>query len=365
MQEKKNKICQPTVQNYLLISTPYISKKIKSMLKIDMHTHIIPRNLPKWTEKFGYGDFIYLSHREDKKADMMQGGKFFRTIEENCWNEELRVSEYKNYETNVQVVCTIPVLFSYWAKAQDGLEVSKFLNDHIAELVQKFPKNYIGLGTIPMQDTDLAIQELERIKKIGLVGIQIGSNINDENLSEDRFFPIFEACSRLGLAIMIHPWQMMGFDSMKKYWLPWLVGMPAETSRAACSLIFGGVLERLPELRICFSHAGGSFLPTIGRIEHGFNCRPDLVAIDNNVNPREYIGKFWVDCITHDIDMLKYILSMQGSKRVCLGTDYPFPLGDLEIGKFIEESDLSDEVVEDIFSNATLEWLNLDKNLFV
>jgi aminocarboxymuconate-semialdehyde decarboxylase len=164
---------------------------------------------------------------------------------------------------------------------------------------------------------------------------------------------------------MIHPWQMMGFDSMKKYWLPWLVGMPAETSRAACSMIFGGVLERLPKLRVCFSHAGGSFLPTLGRIEHGFNCRPDLVAIDNQVNPREYVGKFWVDSITHDIDALKYILNMQGSKRVCLGSDYPFPLGDLEIGKFIEESDLSNTQIEDIFCNATLEWLDLEISPFL
>ena len=335
------------------------------MLKIDMHSHIIPKNLPNWTEKFGYGKFIYLNHHEDRSADMMQGGQFFRRIKENCWDEDLRLVEYEQFQTQTQVVCTIPVLFSYWAEPKHGLELSEYLNDHIAELVAKYPKNYIGLATIPMQDTELAIKELERAKAIGHVGIQIGSNINDENLSEERFFPIFEACERLGMAVMIHPWQMMGFDSMKKYWLPWLVGMPAETSRAACSMIFGGVLERLPNLRVCFSHAGGSFLPTLGRIEHGFNCRPDLVAIDNEVNPRDYVGKFWVDCITHDIDALKYILKMQGSKRVCLGSDYPFPLGDLEIGKFIEESDLSTQDKENIFSNSTLEWLNLDKSLFL
>ena len=335
------------------------------MLKIDMHTHIIPKHMPNWTEKFGYGKFIHLVHNEDATADMMQGGQFFRRIEENCWNEEMRIGEYAQFETQVQVVCTIPVMFSYWAKTHDCLVLSEFLNDHIAELVSKHPKNYIGLATIPMQDTEAAIQELERAKKIGHVGIQIGSNINDENLSEEKFFPIFEACERLGMAVMIHPWQMMGFDSMKKYWLPWLVGMPAETSRAACSMIFGGVLERLPNLRICFSHAGGSFLPTLGRIEHGFNCRPDLVAIDNQRNPREYVGKFWVDSITHDIDALKYILKMQGSKRVCLGSDYPFPLGDLEIGKFIEESDLPKETIDDIFCNSTLEWLNLKKEMFL
>jgi aminocarboxymuconate-semialdehyde decarboxylase len=335
------------------------------MLKIDMHSHILPKTMPNWTQKFGYGKFIHLEPNPDGSANMMQGGQFFRRIVENCWDEQLRIEEYKPYHTQVQVVCTIPVMFSYWAKTADALELSRFLNDHIADLVVRFPKNYIGLATIPMQDPQAAIQELERAKAIGHVGIQIGSNINDENLSEEKFFPIFEACERIGMAVMIHPWQMMGFDSMKKYWLPWLVGMPAETSRAACSLIFGGVLERLPNLRVCFSHAGGSFLPTLGRIEHGFNCRPDLVAIDNPHNPRTYLGKFWVDSITHDIAALEYILKLQGSKRVCLGSDYPFPLGDLEIGKFIEESQLSPEVKEDIFCNATLEWLQLDKQLFL
>jgi aminocarboxymuconate-semialdehyde decarboxylase len=335
------------------------------MLKIDMHSHILPQTMPNWTQKFGYGKFIHLEPNTDGSANMMQGGQFFRRIVENCWDAPLRIEEYKPFHTQVQVVCTIPVMFSYWAKTADALELSRFLNDHIAELVQRYPKNYIGLATIPMQDAEAAILELERAKSIGHVGIQIGSNINDENLSEEKFFPIFEACERLGMAVMIHPWQMMGFDSMKKYWLPWLVGMPAETSRAACSLIFGGVLERLPNLRVCFSHAGGSFLPTLGRIEHGFNCRPDLVAIDNPHNPRTYLGKFWVDSITHDIDALEYILKMQGSKRVCLGSDYPFPLGDLEIGRFIEDSNLSTEVKEDIFYNATLEWLQLDKNQFI
>jgi len=335
------------------------------MLKIDMHTHILPKTMPNWTAKFGYGKFIHLESNEDGSANMMQGGNFFRRIVENCWDAELRINEYSSFNTQVQVVCTIPVMFSYWANPKDCAELSRFLNDHIADLVQRYPKNYIGLGTIPMQDSEEAIKELERIKSIGLVGVQIGSNINDKNLSEDEFYPIFEACSRLGLAVMIHPWQMMGFDSMTKYWLPWLVGMPAETSRAACSMIFGGVLERLPKLRVCFSHAGGSFLPTLGRIEHGFNCRPDLVAIDNQVNPRDYVGKFWVDSITHDIDALKYILNMQGAKRVCLGSDYPFPLGDLEIGKFIEESDIPMNQIEDIFCHATMEWLELDLNEFL
>lgn len=334
------------------------------MLKIDSHTHILPKKMPNWSEKFGYGDFIYLQHHKKGFAKMMRGNQFFREIKENCWNAELRMKEYEQFHTQVQVVCTIPVMFSYWSKPADCLEISKYLNDHIAKLVAKYPRNYVGLGTLPMQDTELAIEELTRCKKNGLQGVQIGSNINDENLNEERFYSIFEACERLSMAVLVHPWNMMGEKKMPRYWLPWLVGMPAETTRAICSMIFGGIFERLPALRVNFAHAGGSFLSTIGRIQQGFDCRPDLVAIDNPVEPRKYLGKFWVDSITHDALMLEYVIKLVGAKRVTLGSDYPFPLGDLEIGKFIEDAEFPKKVIEDIFANATLEWLNLPKTRF-
>lgn len=333
-----------------------------SRLKIDMHTHIIPKDLPDFTKKFGYGDFIHLVHNREGFANMMKGENFFREIGENCWNADLRVSEYKEYNTQYQVICTIPVMFSYWAKPEDAAELARFLNDDAAQTVNDNPQHYIGLGTLPMQDTDLAIKELYRAKEIGLRGIQIGSNINDLNLSDERFHPLWAAFEESGMALMVHPWNMMGKPSMEKYWLPWLVGMPAETSRAICSMIFGGVFEKFPKMRVNFSHAGGSFIGTIGRIEHGFNCRPDLVAIDNKRNPREYLGHFWVDCITHDIKALKYIEEHVGSERICLGSDYPFPLGDLEIGKFIEESDLPKDKVDNIFYRSTLEWLGMKES---
>jgi aminocarboxymuconate-semialdehyde decarboxylase len=330
-----------------------------------MHTHIMPEVLPDWTKKFGYGQFIHLDHHREGFARMMQGEKFFREIASNCWNPEVRIEEYAKHATQVQVVCTIPVLFAYWAKPADGLEVARFLNDHIAQIVEKYPKHYVGLGTLPLQDIELAVIELERCKKMGLRGIQIGSNINTKNLSEPYFYALWEACERLNMCVLVHPWEMMGEDQMKKYWLPWLVGMPAETTRAICSLIFGGILDKFPKVRFNFAHAGGSFIPTIGRIEHGFNCRPDLVAIDNPNNPRSYIGKFWVDSATHDPELLHYILQHQGSKKVSLGTDYPFPLGDLEIGKFITEMGLSEETVEDIFHQSALEWLDMKKEDFL
>lgn len=335
------------------------------MLKIDTHTHIIPEQLPDWTSRFGYGSFIFLDHHRPGHARMMQGEKFFREIASNCWDPELRITQYEVYKTQVQVVCTIPVLFSYWAKPGDGHQIAQYLNDHIAGIVTKYPKHYVGLGTLPMQDMEMAVMELERCKLIGLRGIQIGSNVNGRNLSEPHFNSLWSAAEKLNMSILVHPWEMMGQDEMKKYWLPWLVGMPAETTRAICSLLFAGVFERFPKLRFNFAHAGGSFIPTIGRIQHGFECRPDLVAVDNNVAPASYLGHFWVDSATHDPDLLRYILSKQGSEKVTLGTDYPFPLGDLEIGTFIEKMNLDEKVLEDIFFRSALSWLDLNEQDFI
>ena len=334
------------------------------MLKIDSHTHILPRVMPKWSEKFGYGGFIHLEVSRPGFANMMRDDVFFREIASNCWDAEERIEEYGRSGVQVQVVSTIPVMFSYWAKSQDAADLARFLNDDIAALVQKYPRHYVGLCSVPMQDPDLAVRVLEEAAAAGHRGVQIGSNVNGLNLGDARFFPFYEACERLGMALFIHPWDMMGKSDMERYWLPWLVGMPAETSRAACSMIFAGVLDKYPGLRVMFSHAGGSFLPTLGRIKHGHACRPDLVAVDNPKSPDTYLGKFWVDSITHDERLLKFILDMQGAERICMGTDFPFPLGDLEFGKFMEGMNLSEEDLMQLFAGATLYWLGMEVSDF-
>jgi aminocarboxymuconate-semialdehyde decarboxylase len=236
----------------------------------------------------------------------------------------------------------------------------------MAETVARNPKRFVGLGTVPLQDPALAIQEMERcMQELGFSGIEIGSHVNDWNLNAPELFPFFEAAERLGAAIFVHPWDMMGKDKMKDYWLPWLVGMPAESSLAICSMIFGGIFERLPNLRVAFAHGGGSFPATIGRIEHGFNVRPDLVAIHNTVNPKAYLGKFWLDSLVHDPLMLAYVTDLVGANRVALGTDYPFPLGELEPGKLIQGMPWPQAQKDMLLHGAALEWLNLPKSKFL
>jgi len=330
-------------------------------MKVDIHTHILPPEIPKFKDKFGYDGFIELHHCDSCSADMVSDtGKFFRKIESNCYESEPRKHDCDKHGVDIQVLSTVPVMFSYWTKPKDGEYVAQFLNDHITEVVNKDSKKFIGLGTLPLQEPKLAIKELERLKANGIPGVEIGSHINDWNLDNENLFPVFQAAEELEMSIFVHPWDMMGKDRMEKYWLPWLVGMPAETSLAICSMIFGGVFERLPKLKVAFAHGGGSFPATIGRIEHGFNVRPDLCAIDNDVNPRDYLGKFWIDSLVHDPEALKFIVKLMGEDKIALGTDYPFPLGELEPGKLIESSEFSEEIKAKLLGLNAFDWLGLN-----
>jgi aminocarboxymuconate-semialdehyde decarboxylase len=336
-------------------------------MKIDCHAHILPETWPSLKDKFGYGGFIMLEHHQPGKARMMRDdGVFFREIEENCWNPQAILADMNEHNVDVMVLCTVPVLFSYWAKPEHTLEWSRMLNDHLAGVVQEHPTRFIGLGTLPMQDVHLACKELRRvITELGMPGVEIGSNINGMNLDDKSLDPFWAEAEALGASIFIHPWDMMGSDRTQRYFQQWLVGMPAETTLAASSMIFGGVFDRFPKLRVMFSHAGGSLPFTLGRLSHGYHARPDLCNVNAVQDPRAYVGKFWVDGITHDERALQYLVDVIGAEKVAYGTDYPFPLGDLEHGRFIEEhSTLDAQQKEQLLSKSVCDFLGIDVRKF-
>lgn len=330
--------------------------------KVDVHGHIMP---PKWQslkDKFGYGGFIELHYQKDGSVDMVKDdGTFFRKVQANCYDPSLIIKDMNDHRVNVMVLSNIPVLFYYWAKPHDTLYWCQFYNDFIAEVQEQHSKRLIGLGTLPMQDVSLAIKEMERcMTSLNLKGVEIGTNINQKNLDHPDFYPFWEAAQSLGVPIMIHPWDIMGKELISDYFLPWLVGMPAETARAICYMIFGGIFEKFPKLKVLFAHGGGSFIYTIGRINHGYFARPDLCAKNISKPPKSYLKSFWVDGITHDDVALKYLIDSIGSDKIAYGTDYPFPLGDLEHGKFLENSSLiNDQQKEQIFWKTAFTFFNL------
>jgi len=330
--------------------------------------------------KYGYPGFVRLEHHKPCCARMMIGERVFREITDNVWDPVRRIEEMDRTGVSMQVLSTVPVMFSYWAKPADTLDLSRRLNDHIAEVVRVHSTRFAGLGTVPLQDPDLAARELERcVRDLGLRGAQIGTHVDANeychgpdcrNLDDASLDPIWAAAEQFDAAIFVHPWDMLGKRRMPKYWLPWLVGMPAETSLAICCLVFSGVFDRFPKLRFAFAHGGGSFPFTIGRVEHAFHVRPDLVAIDNKKNPRSYLARtddrgiiparFYVDSLVHDPAALKLLLQLFGASRVALGSDYPFPLGEAYPGKLIDSLDgVSAEEKAQLTSSTAREFLGL------
>lgn len=340
-------------------------------MKIDLHAHILPPSWPDLAERYGYGGWIQLEHDPaasgcQKLARMVRNRENFRTVTENLYDVDARLAEMDAHRVDVQVLSTVPVMFSYWAAPEHTLDLCRLLNDHLAGVVARHPKRFVGLGTLPLQDADRACQELVRCRReLGFPGVIIGSNVGGFNLDDARFEPFWAEAERQDAAIFVHPWDMLGRERMEHYWMPWLVGMTAETALAICSVMMGGVLERFPRLKLLFAHGGGAFPHTLGRICHGFDVRPDLCQSRTKTSPRELVRRIWIDSLVHHEDALEYLIRVFGADRIALGTDYPFPLGELHPGRLIESATCLEAATrEQLLSATALSFLGLERAAF-
>ena len=305
------------------------------MKMVDIHSHFLPRSWPDLAARFGTAGWPWLRHTAPGEAMLMLGGREFRPVTAACWDPAVRLEAMDRDGVDVQIMCATPVLFAYERPAAHALECARIFNDAAREICATHPRRLKSLCQVPLQDTELACRELSRAMADGHSGVHIGNHVGGRELNDEGLITFLQHCAAEGAAVFVHPWDMMGPERMSKYMLPWLVAMPAETQLSILWLILSGAFERLPRsLKLCFAHGGGSFPYLIGRVDNAWRNR-DIVREDCPRLPSSYVDRFHVDAAVFSGDALAFLVKVMGEDRVMLGSDYPYPLGEQQVGSLI------------------------------
>lgn len=329
-----------------------MSSSITATTVIDVHAHAITEDAFKALAKDAPSIRLKLTDIDDTSLILEIGGVVQNPFPRSAMNLDLRFADLKAAGIDMQVVSPSPHFFLYDEDAAVTAATSAIVNDELISLASSHPDRFLMLGTVPMQAPQLAVQELQRIMKNPLArGVIIGTNVGGKNLDEPAFEPFWEAAEALGALILVHPHKIAGADRMKHYYLKNVIGNPLETTIAAGCLLYSGVLDRHPKLKVMLSHGGG-FLPfQAGRFRHGWNVRPeDRGAAGEGID--KGLDLFLYDTIVHDTGTLKFLLDTVGADRLMLGSDYPFDMGTLEGVRQIQALGASD-VVEDALLRGT------------
>ena len=329
---------------------------------IDIHNHFVPHSWPDLSERFG-GDWPWMKHLNAKSAMMMYGNSEFRPVTSALWDPIQRLEDMDRHNIDIQVISATPILFAYARDAKQSAECARIFNDAALEICEHNPSRLKCLAQVPLQNTELACLEVTRAMNSGHLGVQLGNHVGDRDLNDEGILTVLEHCANEGAAVLVHPWDMNSHARNKKYMLQWLVDMPAETELSILSLILSGAFERLPKsLKLCFAHGGGSFPYLLGRIDNAWKHR-DIVREDCPNIPSSYVDRFYVDSAVFNPGALKLLVDVMGEDQVMYGSDYPFPLGEQNMGELVRSSnELSSSTKDKILSINAQKWLGLSLN---
>ena len=328
---------------------------------IDVHTHIVPENFPAVGGRACGDRWPFMKHTEPGKADVMIGGRNFRTILDRCWSlpRRLRDMAEPSYAVDRQVLSPMPELLAYRLDPNDGLDLARFLNEVLAGMLKKEPERFYALGSVPLQDVDLAAEELTRIKSLGLHGIEVLSNVNGRSLGEPDFLSFFKAAEELDVPIFVHAQHPTFADRLVgPAFLQNSVGFPLEGALGIASVVTGKVMEACPKLRLCFSHGGGTFAQLLPRLEHAWSKNRNFRELMPK-RPAEYARMFFYDDVFFDNRTLRYLIDTVGVSQVMIGSDYPFMFREQSPEDEFEELALGAEERESMASQNCLRFLGL------
>jgi aminocarboxymuconate-semialdehyde decarboxylase len=327
---------------------------------IDLHTHLIPPDWEDWASRFGGERWPRLVRRDACRATIMTGQQFFREVDDRVWSAERRIEDMDRLGIGCQALSPPPVMFCYWADAPAAAAFARMQNENVAGVVSRHPGRFVGMATVPLQDPPLAIKELRHCREqLGLRAVEIGSCPAGRDFDDPALFPFFEACAALDVAVFVHPaTPLVGQERLARYYFPLIVGNPLETALAASTLIYGGVLERLPALRVCFAHGGGAFPFTLARLDHGWRVRPEGPAAIPRP-PRQYACRLYFDSLTLSPANLRFLVEQFGPDHVALGSDYPFDMGSADPVGAVAEAALAADAREHIEGGTAQRFLGL------
>jgi len=309
---------------------------------IDVHAHILNEDTMQMIAKEAPSLKVKLTPIDNDFAVFEIGGTAYKPFPRGAWDLERRFQHMKEAEVDVHVLSNTPQTFLYGTDGSQNAAVAAIQNDQIAKHVKDHPGRFYGLATLPMQAPDKAAAELKRaMTKPGMKGAQIGSNINRKNLDEPEFEPVWAAANELKALIMVHPTQVAAMDRLGKYYLNNLIGNPLDSTIAIASLVFGGVIERYPNIRWYFVHGGGMAPWQAGRFSHGWQVRPEPKVNLKDHGPEKAMATLYYDTILHAQPQLQALVSIIGASRIALGSDYPYDMGTLECARQVKALDVS------------------------